>query len=57
MSGSVTYVDEGGEERTACADMVAGCDGVNSVVRGVASVAMVGIAIVSSVVRLDLLWP
>ena len=41
LSGSVSYLDEGGEERTACADMVAGCDGVNSVVRGVASVAMV----------------
>ena len=40
MSGSVTYVDEGGEERTACADMVAGCDGVNSVVRrGIAAAA------------------
>ena len=33
LSGSVTFVNEGGEQRTACADMVAGCDGVNSVVR------------------------
>ena len=39
-AASVTYLDEGGEERTACADMVAGCDGVNSVVRrGIAAAA------------------
>ena len=40
LAASVTYLDEGGEERTACADMVAGCDGVNSVVRrGIAAAA------------------
>ena len=33
LTGSVTYLDAAGEECTASADMVAGCDGVNSVVR------------------------